>query len=160
LLFIDLDRFKTINDSLGHLIGDRLLITVATLLQESLRNNDLVARLGGDEFVIFLDGIHKPQDATQIAARIHNGLAPPCYIEDQAIFTSASIGIVVSSTNYDNGDDILRDADIAMYRAKEKGKACYEVFDQDMYWETLKFAELENNLRLVSLDNSKYPGAN
>lgn len=147
LLFLDLDRFKTVNDSLGHLLGDRLIIAVAKLLQESVRDNDLVARLGGDEFVILLDGIHKLQDATQIAARILERLASPLYIEEQTIFTSASIGIVLSSTNYDNGDDILRDADIAMYRAKERGKACYEVFDQAMYWETLKFAELENNLR-------------
>ena len=160
LLFVDLDRFKIINDSLGHMMGDQLLIAVGKLLQESLRDNDLVARLGGDEFLILLDGIHELQDATQIAARIQEMLAAPFYIEEQAIFTSASIGIVLGSTNYDNGDDILRDADIAMYRAKEKGKACYEVFDQDMYWETLKFAELENNLRLVSLDNSKYTGAN
>ncbi len=147
LLFIDLDRFKTVNDSRGHLIGDQLLITVAKFLLQSLRDNDLVARLGGDEFVILLDGIHKLQDATQIAARILDRLAVPFDIEEQAIFISASIGIVVSSTNYDNGEDILRDADIAMYRAKEKGKACYEVFDQAMYLETLKSVELENNLR-------------
>ncbi len=149
LLFIDLDRFKIINDSLGHVMGDRLLIAVAKLLQESLRDNDLVARLGGDEFVILLDGIHELQDATQIAARIQELLASPFDIEAQAIFTSASIGIVLSSTNYDNSEDLLRDADIAMYRAKEKGKACYEVFDRDMYLETLKFVELENNLRLA-----------
>ncbi len=149
LLFIDLDRFKTVNDSLGHLIGDRLLIAVAKFLQESLRDNDLVARLGGDEFVIWLDGIHKLQDATQIAIRILDRFAVPFDIEDQTIFTSASIGIVLSSPNYDNSDDLLRDADIAMYRAKEKGKACYEVFDRAMYLETLKSVELENNLRLA-----------
>ena len=149
LLFIDLDRFKIINDSLGHLMGDRLLISVAKFLQESLRDNDLVARLGGDEFIILLDDIDKLQDATQISARIHNRLGAPFKIEDQAIFTSASIGIVLCSTNYDNSDDILRDADIAMYRAKKKGKACYEVFDRAMYLETLKFVELENNLRLA-----------
>ncbi|MDJ0576778.1 MAG: EAL domain-containing protein [Xenococcaceae cyanobacterium MO_234.B1] len=147
LLFVDLDRFKIINDSLGHEMGDQLLIAVAKLLQESLRNNDLVARLGGDEFVILLDGINELQDATEISARIQKMLASPLYIEEQAIFTSASIGIVLSCTNYDNGDDLLRDADIAMYRAKEKGKACYEVFDRAMYLETLKSVELENNLR-------------
>ena len=147
LLFIDLDRFKTINDSLGHLMGDRLLIAVAQFFQESLRDNDLVVRLGGDEFVILLDGIHGLQDATQIAARILERFASPFEIEDRAIFTSASIGIVLSSSNYDNGADILRDADIAMYRAKEKGKACYEVFDRAMYLETLKVVETENDLR-------------
>ena len=149
LLFIDLDRFKTVNDSRGHLIGDQLLITVAKFLLQSLRDNDLVARLAGDEFVILLDGIHKLQDATQIAARFLERFASPFDLEEQAIFTSVSIGIVVSSTNYDNGEDILRDADIAMYRAKEKGKACYEVFDRAMYLETLKSVELENNLRLA-----------
>ncbi len=147
LLFIDLDRFKTVNDSRGHLIGNQLLIAVAKFLLQSLRDNDLVARLAGDEFVILLDGIHKLQDATQIAARILDRFAVPFDLEEQAIFTSASIGIVVSSPNYDNGDDILRDADIAMYRAKEKGKACYEVFNRAMYLETLKSVELENNLR-------------
>lgn len=150
LLFIDLDRFKVINDSLGHLIGDRLLIEVSKLLQKSLRDNDMVARLGGDEFVILLDGIHKLQDATQISERIQNLLAPPFYLEGQAIYTSASIGIALSSSNnYDHREELLRDADIAMYRAKKKGKGCYEVFDQDMYLETFKFVQLENNLRLA-----------
>ncbi|MDJ0595583.1 MAG: EAL domain-containing protein [Pleurocapsa sp. MO_226.B13] len=149
LLFIDLDRFKTINDSLGHLIGDRLLITVAKLLQESLRDNDLVARLGGDEFVILLDGIHQLQDAIQISTRIQELLASPFDFEAQAVFTTASMGIVLSSTNYDNSEDLLRDADIAMYRAKKKGKGCYEVFDRAMYLEALNFVELENNLRLA-----------
>ncbi len=149
LLFIDLDRFKTVNDSRGHLIGNQLLIAVAKFLLQSLRDNDLVARLAGDEFVILLDGIHKLQDATQIAARILDRFAVPFDLEEQAIFTSASIGIVVSSPNYDNSDDLLRDADIAMYRAKKKGKACYEVFDRAMYLETLKSVELENNLRLA-----------
>ncbi len=149
LLFIDLDRFKIINDTLGHLMGDRLLIAVAKLLQESLRHNDLVARLGGDEFVIFLDGIHKLQDATQIGDRIQNMLASPFDFEGQGVFITASMGIVLSSPNYDNSEDLLRDADIAMYRAKEKGRACYEVFDRAMYLETLKFVELEKNLRLA-----------
>ncbi len=149
LLFIDLDRFKVINDSLGHLVGDRLLIEVAKLLQESLRDNDMVARLGGDEFVILLDGIHKLQDVTQISDRIQNLLTCPFNFEDKAVFISASMGIVLSTTNYESSEELLRDADIAMYRAKEKGKGCYEVFDRDMYLETLKFLELENNLRLA-----------
>ena len=152
LLFIDLNRFKTINDSLGHLMGDRLLIAVAKFLQESLRDNDLVARLGGDEFVILLDGIHELQDATQIGDRILDRLASPFDIEEQAIFTSASIGIVLSANNYDSSNDILRDADIAMYRSKNKGKACYEVFDRAMYLKTLKIVEdvQEIESRLVS----------
>ena len=128
LLFIDLDHFKQINDSLGHVMGDRLLIAVAKLLQESLRDNDLVARLGGDEFIILLDGLQKLQDATQISERIQELLTAPFELEGQTIFTSASIGIVLSSPNYERSEDLLRDADLAMYRAKAKGKACYEVF--------------------------------
>ncbi len=149
LLFIDLDRFKIINDSLGHLIGDRLLIAVSNLLRECLRESDIVARLGGDEFVILLDGIRKPQDATSIGDRIQQKLSSPFELEGQSIFTSASIGIVFSSTGYNNASDLLRDADIAMYRAKDKGRARYEIFDQTMYYETLKLVELQNNLRLA-----------
>ena len=172
LLFIDLDRFKIINDSLGHLIGDRLLVAVSHLLQGCLRECDLVARLGGDEFVILLDGIKNPQDATLIGERIQQKLRSPFELEGQNIFTSASIGIVFGSTAYRNASDLLRDADIAMYRAKAKGKACYEIFDRAMYYETLRLVELENNLRLaverdefvlhyqpiISLDNNELVG--
>ncbi len=149
VLFIDLDHFKQINDSLGHVMGDRLLIAVAQLLQQSLRENDLVARLGGDEFIILLDGIHQLQDATQISERIQELLSAPFELEGQAIFTSASIGIVLGSTDYDHSEDLLRDADLAMYRAKAKGKAGYEVFDGSMYLDNLKAVELEKNLRLA-----------
>jgi diguanylate cyclase (GGDEF)-like protein len=149
LLFIDLDRFKAINDSLGHLIGDRLLITVANLLKECVRENDIVARLGGDEFVILLDGIQSLQDATRIGDRIQVKLSSPFNFDGQTVFTSASIGIVISSPEYQHSAHLLRDADIAMYRAKEKGKARYQVFDRVMYDETLKIVNLENNLRLA-----------
>ncbi len=172
LLFIDLDRFKVINDSLGHSTGDRLLIAVANLLQKCLRENDLVARLGGDEFVILLDGISSTKDATTIGDRIQRKLRSPFELKGQNIFTSASIGIVFSSPNYTNAAELLRDADIAMYYAKERGKARYEIFDQAMYYETLKLLELENHLRqavkrhefvlhyqpIISLNNSKLVG--
>ena len=172
LLFIDLDRFKVINDSLGHLIGDRLLIAVSKLLSECVRENDLVARLGGDEFVILLDGIKNLQDATTIGDRIQQKLRLPFKLRGQSIFTSASIGIVFSSIEYDNANELMRNADIAMYRAKDDGKARYTIFDQKMYDETLKLVELENNLRLalarkqlalhyqpiVSLDNNCLAG--
>ncbi len=172
LLFIDLDRFKVINDSLGHSTGDRLLIAVANLLQKCLRENDLVARLGGDEFVILLDGISSTEDATTIGDRIQQKLRSPFELKGQNIFTSASIGIVFSSPNYINAAELLRDADIAMYYAKEKGKARYEIFDRAMYYETLKLLELENHLRqavkrnefvlhyqpIISLNNSKLVG--
>ncbi|MEM7595029.1 MAG: EAL domain-containing protein [Cyanobacteria bacterium P01_A01_bin.83] len=149
LLFIDLDRFKIINDSLGHLIGDKLLIAVSKLLQRCVRENDIVARLGGDEFVILLDGIQSLQDAILIGDRIQQKLRSPFELEGHSIFTSASIGIVFSLIEYSNAADLLRDADIAMYRAKDSGKARYKVFDQTMYDETLRVVELENNLRLA-----------
>ncbi len=149
LLFIDLDRFKAINDSLGHLIGDKLLIAIARLLPEGLRETDTVARLGGDEFVILLNNIKDITDALLVSDRLQSRLNLPFTIEDQTIFTGASIGIALSSTGYQNSSQILRDADIAMYRAKEKGKARSEVFDEAMYIQTLKTIELERNLRLA-----------
>ncbi|MBW4535914.1 MAG: EAL domain-containing protein [Pleurocapsa minor HA4230-MV1] len=172
VLFIDLDRFKVINDSLGHSIGDELLIAVSNLLQECVRENDLVARLGGDEFVILLDGIKSIQDATSIGERIQQKMRSPFDLQGQNIFTSASIGIVFGSTEYHNPADLMRDADIAMYRAKDKGKARYTIFDKTMYDETLKLVELENSLRfalkrneltmhyqpIISLDNNHLVG--
>jgi diguanylate cyclase (GGDEF)-like protein len=149
LLFIDLDRFKIINDSLGHAVGDQLLIAVSNLLQQCLRDSDIVARLGGDEFIILLDEIKDIHDATAIGDRILHKLRSPFDIEGQNIFTTASIGVVFGSDSYKNASDLLRDADIAMYRAKFKGKARYEIFDQTMYHETLKQIELENSLRLA-----------
>ena len=155
LLFIDLDRFKAINDSLGHLVGDQLLRAIAKLLAEDLRTTDTVARLGGDEFVILLDDIHSLKDATEVGDRLQEKLKLPLNFEDKSIVTSASIGIALSSSSYRNSSEILRDADIAMYRAKEKGKACYEIFDQAMYLQTLKTMELEHNLRLA-LQNQEF----
>jgi len=149
VLFIDLDRFKIINDSLGHLVGDKLLIEIAKILAQDLRSLDTVARLGGDEFVILLDDINSIKDATTVADRLQVQLSIPLSITGQNLFTSASIGIALSSSGYKESSEILRDADIAMYRAKEKGKARYEIFDQAMYFQTLKTIELENNLRLA-----------
>jgi diguanylate cyclase (GGDEF)-like protein len=172
LLFIDLDRFKVINDSLGHFIGDQLLIAVSNLLQECVRENDLVSRLGGDEFVILLDGIENIQDVTSIGERIQQKLRSPFELKGQQIFTTASIGIVFSSGEYNDPADLMRDADIAMYRSKDEGKARYTIFDQKMYDETLKLVELENNLRfalkrgelamhyqpIISVDNNNLVG--
>lgn len=155
LLFIDLDRFKIINDSLGHLVGDKLLVAIAKILAEDLRTTDTVARLGGDEFVILLDDIHSLQDATKVGDRLQEQLKMPLNLGGQEIITSASIGIALSTSNYRNSSEILRDADIAMYRAKEKGKACYEIFNQAMYIQTLKVIELEQNLRLA-LQNQEF----
>ena len=153
VLFIDLDRFKSINDSQGHLVGDKLLIAVAKILDRQIRDVDTLARLGGDEFIILLDNIHQLTDATKASDRINKRLQSPVNLEQQTVFTSASIGIALSSTGYSDSSQILRDADIAMYRAKDKGKACYEVFDRTMYLETLKTIELERDLRLAIKQN-------
>lgn len=155
ILFIDLDRFKIINDSLGHLVGDKLLMAIAKILSEDLRTMDTVARLGGDEFVILLDDIYSLQDAIIVSDRLQEKFKMPLYLEGQSIFTSASIGIALSSSGYQNSSEILRDADIAMYRAKEKGKARSEIFDQSMYIQSLKTIELEHNLRLA-LENQEF----
>ena len=153
VLFIDLDRFKVVNDSLGHLLGDELLITVAEILQSCIRSQDFVARLGGDEFTILLDAIQTVEDAKFIAKRIHKKLAAPFELNNHIIFTSASIGIVVGDAKYEAGADILRNADIAMYSAKSSGKARHEVFDQQMYAQTIEQLNLENDLRKAVLRN-------
>ena len=128
LLFIDLDRFKIVNDSLGHSIGDLLLIAIARLLEQCLRANDTIARFGGDEFTVLLDELQEITDATNIAQRILEQLKSPFNLEGHSVVTSASIGIVFSSENYKGASEIMRDADIAMYRAKDHGKGRYEIF--------------------------------
>jgi diguanylate cyclase (GGDEF)-like protein/PAS domain S-box-containing protein len=132
VLFLDLDDFKAINDRLGHIAGDHLLIEIAHRLELCLRPSDRVARLGGDEFVIYLDNIHGIQDATQIAERIQIALAAPILWDNQQIFSTSSIGITISKDTYAQPDQLLRDADSAMYAAKKRGRGCYEVFDTDI----------------------------
>ena len=153
VLFIDLDRFKVVNDSLGHLLGDELLIAVAQILQSCVRPQDFVARLGGDEFTILLDRIQTIEDAQIIAGRIQEKLADPFQLNNHTVFTSASIGIVIGDARYQSSSDILRNADIAMYSAKSNGKACHEVFDQQMYAQTIEQLNIENDLRKAVLRN-------
>ena len=153
VLFIDLDRFKIVNDSLGHLIGDELLRSVANTLTQCCRQQDLVARLGGDEFTILLTRIKSKAEADAIAQRIKDRLSVPFYLQGHTVFTSASIGIVISEGNYQNSAEILRDADLAMYRAKSLGKARYETFSAEMYAETKQLLEIENDLRHAVLQN-------
>jgi diguanylate cyclase (GGDEF)-like protein len=145
-LFLDVDRFKDVNDSLGHLKGDALLAAVARRLESCVRPGDTVARLGGDEFTILLDDMRAPDDAVQVAQRIQQQLAQPFAIEGKEIFASASIGIAPGG-GYERAEDLLRDADTAMYRAKERGRACYEVFDQAMHARAVRRLELETDLR-------------
>ncbi len=149
VLFIDLDRFKIINDSWGHAVGDRLLIAIARLLHECCRDLDTVARLSGDEFTILLEDLEDLQDAVAIAERILDKLTFPIHIDDRKVFSGASIGIVLGGTNYQDGVDLLRDADIAMYRAKALGKGRYAVFDREMYAQTIHLSQLETDLRLA-----------
>ncbi len=147
VLFLDLDRFKVVNDSLGHMTGDQLLIGVARRLASCLRQVDTVARIGGDEFVILLEDIADLGDATIAARRIQESLARPFFLEESEVFTTASIGIAVSSSGYDHAQDVMRDADIAMYRAKALGKARYELFDQSMHGRAVELLQLETDLR-------------
>ncbi|MCI0412464.1 EAL domain-containing protein [bacterium] len=147
VLFLDIDRFKMINDSLGHMVGDQLLIAIARRLEACLRPGDTVARLGGDEFTILLEDIHDVKDATTVADRIHQDLAQPFTISGQEVFTSASIGIALSATGYDRPEDLLRDADTAMYRAKAAGKSTHEIFDQGMHSRAVAQLQMETSLR-------------
>lgn len=147
LLYLDLDRFKNVNDSLGHTRGDQLLIETARRLELCLRPSDTVARFGGDEFAVLLDGIRDVSDALRVAARIQLQLTSPFNLSGYEVFTSASIGIAYSETGYDNVKDMLRDADIAMYRAKDKGKAQHVVFDRDMHERAVARLEMETELR-------------
>jgi diguanylate cyclase (GGDEF)-like protein/PAS domain S-box-containing protein len=148
VLFLDVDRFKLVNDSLGHALGDQLLIEISRRLERCVRKIDTVARLGGDEFAMLLDGVTGPQDAIQTAERILESVARPCELGDgHEVVGSASIGIAFSQTGYQTPEDMLRDADTAMYRAKSNGKARYEVFDVKMHAHAVEALTLERELR-------------
>jgi diguanylate cyclase (GGDEF)-like protein/PAS domain S-box-containing protein len=146
VLFLDLDRFKVVNDSLGHALGDLLLVSVAERLRIALRATDTVARLGGDEFTILLEIDHLA-DAVRTAERIQEELSLPFRVGENEIFTTASIGIALSVTGYERPHDVLRDADIAMYRAKSRGRGIHEVFDKTMHDRAVKLLKFETELR-------------
>ncbi len=172
ILFLDLDRFKVINDSLGHLVGDQLLVTVAQTLQNSLRSTDLAVRLGGDEFVILLDGVKDIKEVVKATERIFSELRVPWMIDGREVYTTASIGIVLGNSYYNQAAHLLRDADIAMYQAKQRGKSRYEIFNAEMHDQALRRLNLENDLRqalerqefvlyyqpIVCLDNGRLVG--
>ena len=147
LLFLDGDRFKTVNDSLGHLVGDQLLVAVAQRLRKAISSNYPIARLGGDEFTILVQGSDPLLCAQDVAQRITVALEKPFYLEQQTVFFSASIGIVIGPDEYTQSEQILRDADIAMYRAKAKGKAKYLYFDAAMRQDAMEIMQIEQDLR-------------
>ena len=167
VLFIDIDRFKIVNDSLGHHAGDELIIQFSKRILHSLRLEDMIsrpatpdslvnewttkddtlARLGGDEFTVLLDDLRSPTDSIRVASRIQQSFAEPFLIAGQEVFTTASIGIAASSQSYASAADVLRDADIAMYRAKAQGKAQCEVFDQATHDQAVGRLKLETDLR-------------
>jgi diguanylate cyclase (GGDEF)-like protein len=146
-LYLDLDRFKVVNDSLGHMVGDELLTAVSRRLESCLRHGDALARLGGDEFAILLNELGDEGQANAIAFRIQATLSAPFTIAGREVFTSASIGIAFGRAHYNNADEIMRDADTAMYQAKSRGKARHELFDAAMHARELDRLGLENDLR-------------
>lgn len=147
VLFLDFDRFKNINDSLGHLAGDQLLKAIAHRLQECLRPGDTVSRFGGDEFAILLENVTELGDATLVAERVQRAMSRPFQLGSQQVFSSASIGIALGHAEYERAEDLLRDADMAMYRAKARGKARHEVFDAEMHTRAVALLQLETDLR-------------
>lgn len=155
VLFLDLDRFKVINDSLGHMIGDQLLCAISERLETCLRASDTVARihghtvarLGGDEFTILLEDISDSVTATRVAERVQKVLSEPFHLGGHEVYTTVSIGIAFTSTKYGSAEDLLRDADIAMYRAKMLGKARHAIFDTEMHARAAGILQLETDLR-------------
>ncbi|MFL6374420.1 MAG: PAS domain S-box protein [Pyrinomonadaceae bacterium] len=148
VLFLDLDRFKVINDSLGHAVGDKLLVGIGERLRAGVRPGDVVARLGGDEFTILLNRTGTQDEVSAVAERLQNRISAPFRIDNYEVFTTASIGVTLSyGSAARTAEDFLRDADAAMYRAKEAGKARYEIFDDEMHVRNMNLLQVETDLR-------------
>jgi diguanylate cyclase (GGDEF)-like protein len=172
VLFFDIDRFKNVNDSLGHLVGDNLLVAIAERVHSICRPSDTVCRFGGDEFVVVAENVESVRDATTIADRLHQGFQVPFVLEGSEVYATASTGIAMWHQGYEKPEDLLRDADNAMYRAKDLGRNRYSVFDEKMHAEVVATLELENDLRravsrrefrpfyqpIMALDNGKLVG--
>jgi diguanylate cyclase (GGDEF)-like protein/PAS domain S-box-containing protein len=147
-LFIDVDRFKNVNDRFGHLAGDQLLVAVTKRLQACMRSGDVIARLGGDEFTILLNELRHPNEVSVTATRIKEAFTVPFELQGTEVFVTVSIGVALSSTGYSHAEDILRDADTAMYRAKALGRNRQEIFDVSMRAGAVDQLNLENDIRL------------
>jgi diguanylate cyclase (GGDEF)-like protein/PAS domain S-box-containing protein len=147
VLTLDVDRFKGVNDGLGHQMGDQLLVQIARRLETCLRPGDTLARLGGDEFCVLLEDIRNEADATRVAERINGALAAPFDVSGTDVFASASLGIALSSSGYERPDEMLRDADTAMYRAKSNGRSRHEIFDAGMHRRAVGLLQIETDLR-------------
>jgi len=147
VLYLDIDRFKLVNDSLGHSVGDSLLVAFANRIKQSLREIDTLARFGGDEFVILLEDIESSEYASGVADRLQQELKRPFKIEGKEVFAPASFGVVSITHDYDEPEDIIRDADAAMYHAKENGKAQYKIFDKTLHKKALHLLQRETDLR-------------
>ena len=146
-LFLDLDRFKVVNDSLGHQVGDELLIGIARRLEKCMRPGDMMARLGGDEFAVILDNLKSSDDAVQAAERLHQEMTTPYMLSGREVYASASIGIALSHAHHETAEDFLRAADTAMYQAKNRGRGCVELFDTEMHARAIGQLQLETDLR-------------
>jgi diguanylate cyclase (GGDEF)-like protein/PAS domain S-box-containing protein len=151
VLFMDLYNFKVINDSVGHETGDKLLVSVAERLRNLLRLEDMLTRFGGDEFTVLMEDIEDPADAMRVAERIVEGFREPFVLDGQEFFAAASIGIAYGSASTTDSEELLRNADVAMYRAKERGPLGYEVFNQNMHLQVVERLELENDIRRAFL---------
>ena len=147
LLFLDLDRFKTVNDSLGHTVGDELLVAIGERLHAALRPEDTIARLGGDEFAILIEEVSTPQEVLELAESISATFDAPFRSDEREITIRCSIGVVVAEGGHRTVDDLLRDADVAMYRAKLSGRGSYALFEPSMQAEVAARLELESDLR-------------
>ena len=172
VLFLDLDRFKHLNDRLGHAVGDRFLTETARRLRATLRPEDTVARLGGDEFAVLVDNLADRAEAERLARRLKQELEEPCTLNGQVVFTSTSIGIAFSATGYQRAEDLLSDADTAMYRAKATQKGYYEIFNINRHIRAMSHLQLEASLEravedqqfrvryqpVVALDSGKITG--
>ncbi len=152
-MYIDFDRFKVINDSLGHKAGDVFLVTVAARLQSCLRGKDVIARLGGDEFAILIENVQDQNVVLDLANRLLLSILTPVQLEKTEVTTSASIGITFSKMGYIDPEEVLRDADIAMYKAKSRGKAQYAVFDTTLHEQVSAQLQLESELRRAMIND-------